>query len=175
MQLGSELESDPIDADALRAFSRRYFEAWNSHSPWEVAGCATEDVVWDSPALPLPASGRAEVADLVSATVNAFPDYEFTPPAPWAIADDRLTAYVPWRMTGTNTGSFHPPGYAPTGRAVNLTGIDVWRFRDGLIWRYRAVYNYSLLARQLGLAPPRNGKLERLAVSAQRLLVRLRP
>ena len=77
---------------------------------------------------------------------------------------------MPWRMTGTNTGSFDPPGFAPTGRPVDLTGIDVLRFRDGLIWRYRSVNNYSEIARQLGLAFSRNGMAEKTAVRAQRLL-----
>jgi len=167
---GSEQRPELIDPEQLRAFCRGYFKAWNSKSPSEVAACATEDVVWDSPALPEPGIGRREVARLVSTTAVAFPDYEFTSPSPWAIADDRLTAYVPWRMTGTNTGSFTPPGYAPTGRPIDLAGIDVWQFRGGLLCRYQAVYNYSLIARQLGLAPPRNGKIEWMAVRAQRIL-----
>lgn len=174
MTPGSEHQGDPIDPDILRAFSVRYLQAWNSHQPAEVAACATEDVIWESPALPRPATGRSEVASLVAATATAFPDYRFTSPAPWAIAEDRLTAYIPWRMTGNNTGPFDPPGYAPTGRAVDLGGIDVLRFRDGLIWRYQSIYNYSLIARQLGLVPPRGGTIERMAVKAQRLFVRLR-
>lgn len=76
-------------------------------------------------------------------------------------------------MCGTNTGPFDPPGYAPTGNSIDLPGIDVWQMRNGLIWRYRAVYNYSLIARQLGLSPPRGGRLEQLAVHAQRLFVRI--
>lgn len=173
MELATESGAERIDRDALREFTRRYLEAWNSHDPWAVAACASEDVLWDSPALPEPARTRSGVASLVAATVAAFPDYEFSQPAPNAIAEDRLTAYVPWRMTGTHTGSFDPPGYAPTGRRIDLEGIDVWRFRDGLIWRYRAVYNYSSVARQMGLAPARGGRLERLGVRAQRLLARL--
>jgi steroid delta-isomerase-like uncharacterized protein len=172
---GADVQGEPIEGDALRAFTRRYFEAWNSHMPSAVAACTTDDVVWDSPALPDLARGPAAVAGLVTTTVTAFPDYEFTQPAPWAIAEDRLTAYVPWRMTGTHTGSFDPPGYAATGRTVDLRGIDVWRLRNGLIWRYQAVYNFSLVPRQLGLTPPRGGRLERVAVHAQRLFVRLRP
>lgn len=172
MAPGPESDGDPIHRDALHAFTQRYFDAWNSHTPAAVAACASEDVVWNSPALAEPALGRSDVAGLVATTDAAFPDYEFTQPAPQAIADDRLTAYVPWRMTGTNTGSFDPPGYAPTGRPVDLTGIDVWRFRGGLIWRYEAVYNYSTVARQLGLGLPRRGYLEWLAVRAQRILVR---
>ena len=45
------------------------------------------------------------------------------------------------------------------------------RFRDGLIWRYRSVYNYSVVGRQLGLALPRGGRLERAIVSVQRIVV----
>lgn len=165
---------EPINLTTLRPFVDRYLDAWNSHIPARVAACATEDVIWDSPALPAPAIGRMAVAALVNSTVKAFPDYEFTRPVPFAIATDQLTAYVPWRMTGTNTGSFDPPGYAPTGNPIDLAGIDVWQFRHGLIWRYQAVYNYSEVARQLGLSLPRGGKLETLAVHAQRIVVRLR-
>ena len=111
---------------------------------------------------------------LVAATATAFPDYVFSAPRPLALALDRLTAYAPWRMTATNLGPFEPPGFAPTGRAVDLYGIDVWQFRNGLVWRYQAVYNYSVIARQLGLAPPRGGTIERLAVHAQRALAKLR-
>ena len=56
---------------------------------------------------------------------------------------------------------------------VDLPGIDVWKLRDGLIWRYQAVYDYSLVARQMGLGLPRGGRLEQLAVRAQRLFVRV--
>lgn len=168
-----EFRGDPIEAAVFGSFSRRYLAAWNAHDPLAVAACATDDVVWDSPALPQPGRGREAVVDVVAATVAAFPDYEFTQPAAWAIATDRLTAYLPWRMTGTNTGTFEPPGYAPTGRLVDLAGIEVLRFRDGLIWRYQSVYDYSAVARQLGLGFPRGGALERFAVRAQRMFVKL--
>lgn len=173
--VGSEPGPERIERSTLEPFIERYLDAWNSHEPSAVAECAADDVVWDSPALPDLGKGRAAVAGLVAATATAFPDYRFAPAAPFAIADDELTAYVPWRMTGTNTGPFDPPGYAPTGSSIDLAGIDVWQVRNGLIWRYQAVYNYSLVARQLGLALPRGGRLERLAVHAQRLLVRVRP
>ena len=97
-----EFRGDAIDPGELEVFGRRYFEAWNSHEPERVAACATEDVIWDSPALREPGRGRQAVTDLVTTTVVAFPDYEFTQPSALAIAEDRLTAYVPWHMNGTN-------------------------------------------------------------------------
>ncbi|MDJ0771193.1 MAG: nuclear transport factor 2 family protein [Ilumatobacter sp.] len=169
-----EFRGEPIDSGELEVFSGRYFDAWNSHAPAQVAALATEDVVWNSPAFREPGRGRQAVIDLVATTVVAFPDYVFSRPSAPAIAEDGVTAYVPWHMTGTNTGSFEPPGYAPTGKAIDLPGIDVWCFRDGLIWRYQAVYDYAVIGRQLGLALPRGGRLERAAVRAQRLLVGVR-
>ncbi|MCP4221928.1 MAG: nuclear transport factor 2 family protein, partial [Actinomycetia bacterium] len=62
---GSEHYYEPVDPGMLRAFCRHYFDAWNSREPSRVAACATEDVVWDSPALPEPVTGRQGVARLV--------------------------------------------------------------------------------------------------------------
>ena len=159
--------------DWLREFGERYQAAWNAHDPDAVAACATEDIVWEDPALPEPARGRAEVADFVRATATGFPDYRFTEPGAPAISDDGLVAYVPWRMTGTNTGPIEPPGFAPTGRSFAIEGVDLWRFRGGMIWRYRGVYDFAEIARQLGLLPGRGGLAERAVVGMQRLRVRL--
>lgn len=166
-------QADTIEAEFLREFGDRYLRAWNDHDPRAVAGCVAEDVIWIDPALPEPARGRAEVAEFVVTGNVAFPDYRFEEPAPPAIAGDGLTAYVPWRMSGTNTGPIDPPGFAPTGKRFAIDGIDVWQFRDGLIWRYRAVYDFTELGRQLGLMPPRGGAFERASVLAQRLRSRL--
>jgi steroid delta-isomerase-like uncharacterized protein len=153
----------------LREFGERYLDAWNSHDPAAVAACVAEDVVWEDPALPEPARGRDEVAAFVEAGVTAFPDYMFTEPGEPAISDDGRVAYVPWRMTGTNTGPIDPPGFAPTGRSFAIEGVDLWRFRGGLIWRYHAAYDFADFGRQLGLMPPRGGFTEKGLVRMQRL------
>ena len=169
-----EARGDRIDPDAFGELADRYLLAWNSHDPSQVAACAAPDVTWNSPALHHPGRGRAAVAELVASTARAFPDYEFSRPATWAIAEDERTAYIPWRMTGTHTGRFDPPGYAPSGKPIDLHGIDVVRLRDGLIWHHESVYDYSLVTRQLGLAIARGGRVERLAVRAQRALMAIR-
>jgi|SRR6188472_2152933 len=44
-----------------------------------------------------------------------------------------------WRMRGMMTGPLDPPGFAPTGRAMEIEGVDLWTMRDGRIARYRAL------------------------------------
>ena len=167
--------AEPIESiDWLRDFDARYQEAWAARDPEAVSACTHEEVVWVDPAAADPLHGRGAVAWFVEASVRAFPDLAFSEPGAPAVAEDARAAYVPWRMTGTNTGPIDPPGFAATGRSVELTGIDVWQFRDGLIWRYEAVYDFAELARQLGLLPPRGGTAESLMASAQRLRSRLR-
>jgi steroid delta-isomerase-like uncharacterized protein len=156
-------------ADWLREFAERYLAAWNALDPDGVAACVTEDVIWRDPALEKPAHGPTEVADFVRDSARAFPDLSFTEQGDSAIAEDGRVAYAPWVMTGTNTGPIDPPGFAPTGKRIELEGIDVWQFRDGRIWRYRAVYDFTDVARQLGLMPPRGGFAEKAMVRAQRL------
>jgi steroid delta-isomerase-like uncharacterized protein len=166
--------AEPIESmEWLREFGERYLAAWNSGDPAAVAACAHEDVVWVDPALAEPASGRAAVADFVRQSVAAFPDMTFSDPGEPAIADDSRAAYVPWLMTGTNTGPIDPPGFAATGKRIAVKGFDVWQFREGLIWRYEAIYDFSAMARQLGLMPPRGGFAEGALARAQRLRSKL--
>jgi steroid delta-isomerase-like uncharacterized protein len=165
---------DVLDAGELRAFAERYLDAWNAKDPTAVGAYLADDVFWEDPALAEPARGRQEVEAFVELTRTAFPDYEFSELAPPAVSEDGLTAYAPWRMTGTNTGPIDPPGFAPTGQSVDIEGIDRWQFRDGLIARYRAFYDFTEMARQLGLMPQRGGALERVGARAQRLAARLR-
>jgi steroid delta-isomerase-like uncharacterized protein len=156
----------------LREFGERYLAAWNSGDPEAVVACTHEDVVWIDPALSEPAD-RDDVAEFVRQSVVAFPDMTFSELGDPAIAADSSAAYVPWLMTGTNTGPIDPPGFVATGKAIAVKGFDVFQFRDGLIWRYEAIYDFSAMARQLGLLPPRGGFAETAIVRAQRLRSKL--
>jgi hypothetical protein len=165
--------AEQIDEAWLGDFAERYIAAWGSHDPQAVVSCAHPQVEWIDPALPEPALGRAAVAEFAGASFTAFPDLAFEEPGPPAVAADSRAAYVPWLMTGTNRGPIDPPGFAATGRAVSIKGFDIWQFREGLIWRYEAIYDFNSMAIQLGLAPPRGGFAERAMVAAQRLRARL--
>ena len=153
----------------LPAFCARYLAAWNDHDPPAMAALLTDDIVWEDPALPAPARGVAAVQAFMRGSWVGFPDLRFD-----ATDTPHLTAggdQVAWRlrMRGTMTGPLDPPGFAPTGRAIEVEGVDLWAMRDGRIARYRAFYDINDLARQLGIAPPVGSRAERAMVRLQRV------
>ena len=162
-----------LDLAFLDDFGHRWLAAWNSNDAEGLAALCTEDVEFFDPAIQT-IRGRAAVADWVRKCTRAFPDYHFDEPEPAYAARETQKAIAPWRMTGTNTGPLDPPGFAPTGRAVVVEGVDHWWFRDGLVARYRADYDLSGVLRQLGLAPQPGSRGEQAMVRLQRLAARLK-
>jgi steroid delta-isomerase-like uncharacterized protein len=159
---------------ALDEFCARYLDAWNSRDETRMAPLVTDDVVWYDPALPAPARGTAEVQQFMRDAWRAFPDLRFEEPEPHAhrTAEGGHVAWA-WRMLGTWTGPLDPPGFAPTGRAFQIDGVDLWELRDGRIAHYRAFYDMNGLAQQLGIAPPPGSRGERAMVRLQRLQARM--
>jgi len=157
----------------LREFVERYEAVWNGCDTNGMAGLITEDVVWEDPALPVPARGIAQVQEFMRVSFRAFPDLRFSEPDPPAIAASGEVVLWAWHMEGTNRGEIAPPGFAATGRRMSVDGVDQWTMRDGQIARYRAFYDMNDLARQLGIVPPAGSRGERAMVALQRLQARL--
>ena len=152
----------------LDAFCARYLASWNDHDAAAMAALVTEDVVWEDPALPAPAHGPAAVQDFMRAAWAAFPDLRFDETdTPHRTAGGDQVAWR-WRMRGTNTGPIDPPGFAATGRTIEIEGVDLWTMRDGRIARYRAFYDFNALAVQLGLAPAPGSRIEQALAAMQR-------
>jgi steroid delta-isomerase-like uncharacterized protein len=167
-------ESAAAVAPELREFVERYEAAWNGCDTDAMAQLVTEDIVWADPALPEPARGIPAVQEFMRTSFRAFPDLRFSEPDPPAMAVNGDTVLWAWHMEGTNRGAIDPPGFAPTGRTMQVDGVDQWAMRDGRIARYRAFYDMNDLARQLGIVPPPGSRAERGMVSLQRLQARLR-
>jgi steroid delta-isomerase-like uncharacterized protein len=138
-----------------------------------MAQLLTDDIVWADPALPEPARGIAEVQEFMRVSFRAFPDLRFREPDPPAMAVSGDLVLWAWHMDGTHQGDISPPGFAPTGRAMAVDGIDQWTMREGRIARYRAFYDMNDLARQLGIVPASGSRAERAMVALQRLQARL--
>jgi len=157
----------------LAQFCARYLAAWNGRDATAMGDLVTDDVVWVDPALPEPARGPAAVQEFMREAWVAFPDLRFDEgdEPHFSVAGDRVAWR--WRMRGTNTGPIDPPGFAPTGRAIDVEGVDLWTMRDGRIARYRAFYDFNALAVQLGLAPAPGSRMEKGMVALQRLGARV--
>jgi steroid delta-isomerase-like uncharacterized protein len=160
-----------LDERFAREFAERYVEAWNSHDADRIEPLVIRDVVWLDPALPEPARGVDEVKDLMRSAWVAFPDLRFTPGPLWLDPHEDSMCWA-WRMEGTHDGPLDPPGFAPTGRRIDVDGIDVWDFEDGRIRRFRAYYDMADVARQLGVMPPPGSRGERVGVMLQRASAR---
>jgi steroid delta-isomerase-like uncharacterized protein len=161
--------------EEIRDFDHRYMAAWNSHDASRITELVTEDIVWDDPALRgETARGREAVAEFVRSSWRAMPDLRFEDRGgPYRSLESANRVIAPWRMRGTFTGPLEPPGFAPTGAEVVADGLDEWEFRDGLIARYRAVYDLAELAQQIGAMPEPNTRMERAGVMMQRLQARM--
>lgn len=156
----------------LAAFCARYQAAWNDHDPAAMAALLTDDIVWEDPALGEPARGVAAVQEFMRGSWIGFPDLRFDESDhPHRTAGGDQIAWR-WRMRGTMTGPLDPPGFAPTGQAMEVEGVDLWTLRDGRICRYRAFYDMNDVARQLGIAPPAGSRGEKAMVAVQRLQAR---
>jgi steroid delta-isomerase-like uncharacterized protein len=62
------------------------------------------------------------------------------------------TIYRRWTITGTHMGSFQ--GLPPTGRAIEVHGVDVDRFEGGLVAEHWSFWDVAELMRQLGVEGP---------------------
>lgn len=165
----SAITEGVFGAEFVREFIERWQDAWNSHEPGRVASLCTEDIVLSDPALPEPARGRAAVRSYLEDVWRAFPDLTIATPDVPFVDVDRQRAALPWRISGTMLGRVEPTGFAPTGARVDVEGVDLYEFRDGLLARVQTHYDLMDWGRQLGLVPPHGSRAERIAVRLQRL------
>ncbi|MDQ4125262.1 MAG: ester cyclase [Actinomycetota bacterium] len=162
-----------VETSTLREFTQRYMAAWNGRDASAMDALVTDDIVWFDPALPHPNRSRADVRRFMEASWRAFPDLRFSEPDRPLLAEEGDQVAWAWRMRGTFTGgALEPPGFAPTGRPMDVTGIDQWEMRDGRIAHYRAFYDVNDLARQLGIVPPAGSAGEKAMVALQRVQAR---
>jgi SnoaL-like domain len=171
-------------ADELRDFAGRWEQAWNSHDLDQLESMVTEDIVWDDPAMfGEIVHGRAEFRAFTETLFRGLPDVRFegTGTPYLALTGDGLA--LPWRMTGTFTGDLPlwgkrfgstPPAWAPTGRSLDIEGVDLYEFRDGLVSRWTIVYDLLGFSQQLGIFPPNESRMMPLMLRFQRLLARRR-
>lgn len=163
-----------LDPAWLEEFAVRWGEAWNSHDPERLLALMTEDIVYEDSAWPTTMHGHVDVRRFLDSVWTAMPDlrFEFTD-GPFIKPGAPAAAFY-WRGTGRFTGPLDPPGFAPTGRALEFFGADFHEYRDARVARLRIVFDNMDVARKLGLLPHPGSRADRAGAGAQRLAMRVR-
>ena len=156
---------------------RSFFERWLTRSnggDWSgVAEMMHADIVLTDPMRPVPARGRAEALRRARDQYEPFPDGHV------AMIGDPFTALVEpelsyrWRFSGTHLRPVDPPGFAPTGRRVEVEGASVLRFHAGKVIAATLFFDTTDVARQLLAAPAAGSRAEQLVAATQRLRTRV--
>ena len=128
--------------ESIRSLAEAYTSAWCSQDPERVAAFYEEDgsltVNDDAPAV-----GRAAIAEVARGFMSDFPDMQVSMDD---LVFDREEVRYHWTLIGTNTG---PGG---TGRAVRISGFEVWQISaGGLILSSQGHFDSKEYRRQLGL------------------------
>jgi ketosteroid isomerase-like protein len=125
--------------------------------------------VWDERstdvfiALDLTVTGERDLRLFFGQLFAALPDLELVTEDVHAVSDE--AAVGQWRMSGTfSGGSFQ--GIEPTGKHLELRGIDVMRF-EGHMLRHNDIYYDGLaFARQIGMLPAADSAGDRAIMAA---------
>ncbi|MEA2331944.1 MAG: hypothetical protein QOH58_2082 [Thermoleophilaceae bacterium] len=154
---------------ALENHARSYFEAMSRRDANAMAEHWSEDGVADLVPLGI-LRGRDEIVGIFRQMFAALPDLETTVTS--VVAGQNEVA-VEWRMNGHFSGAPFQ-GVEPTGRAIELRGIDLLEVSDGEIVTNTAYYDGMAFARGAGLLPQPDSGAERAMKSALNAATRLR-
>lgn len=118
-----------------------FLAVWSDTSEWH--DNTTEKV----------SKGSKDAKAYFEMNAKGFPDAKVTINNQWGIGDFVVTETT---MTGTHKGTFM--GIKPTGKTVNLQGVDIALVKDGKLVKGWSFGNSLQAAEQLGLLPKPGGE-----------------
>ncbi len=148
---------------------RSYFEAMNDRDPDAMAAHWREDGVEDLVAVGI-LRGREELRDYFASMFAAMPDASTT--VTRLIAGEQSCA-VEWRLEATLEGAPFM-GIEPTGKRVEIRGLDLFELEDGEIVSNTAYFDSMSMARQIGMLPADGSSADRAMKSAFNAVTKLR-
>jgi predicted ester cyclase len=164
--------AERLHTTSTRALFERIYELLNEHAACHIPEVFTEDVEFRDDAWPDQIRGHAEMEHFLTSLWRAVPDLRFELlQGPYVLEDDRHVA-LRVRVGGTATGPYDPPGFAPTGARVTTEYGGFFELEGSRIKRGRVIVNMNEVAMQIGAAPARGSRGERLLVRLQRLNAR---
>jgi steroid delta-isomerase-like uncharacterized protein len=156
---GMGAERAPQELSDNAELARYIFARLNDHDLEAVKPFWTDRTVERFP--DRTAYGAAEIAAYFQALFTALPDWHMEI---IALAADGENVFVRWQLTGSHRGELL--GLAPTGKQINVEGVDHMVIRDGKIVSNTIILDQLEYVRQLGMMPPAGSTLERAMKSA---------
>jgi predicted ester cyclase len=135
------------------------FERLNAHDIESLRQCWTDATVEYFP--DATCHGRDELAAYFTDKFEAIEGFNLEVIAIVGADDDVL---VHWHLTGRHTGRLL--GIAPTGKSIEVDGIDHFVLRDGEVVTNTVVFDQMKFARQIGLLPPDGSTADRALKAA---------
>ncbi|MFQ6017236.1 MAG: ester cyclase [Kiloniellaceae bacterium] len=136
-----------MSTEQARAIVERFFdEAWakNNISAWDEL---PEDLVFWNFGTKIEGRDRW-IQAFVRPLSQGFPDLHIEPE--FTVAENDKVV-VRWHGTGTHTGEFR--GVAPTGKAINIAGVAIYRVADDRIVEGWSHVDTLTLLTQIGAIP----------------------
>jgi steroid delta-isomerase-like uncharacterized protein len=114
--------------------------------------------------------GRQAIVDFFLEVFAGVPDLETTVTR---VVASETHAAVEWRMRGHHSGEPFQ-GIDPTGKEIELRGLDLLEIEDGETVTNTAYYDGAAFARQVGMLPPEGSGAERTMKTAFNAVTKVR-
>jgi predicted ester cyclase len=137
---------------SLLAQAEHFFAALNAHDLDEVAAAIAPSANIRTPIGSF--TGGEAYREWILMHFRAMPDFTHEIRG-IAVESDQALAFE-LHATGTMTGPLAMPNgdLPPTGRSIDISASDFWRFENGLIVEYHLYFDRLDFFGQLGLTPP---------------------
>lgn len=135
-----------------KAIIRSLIEAFNKHNPALLDELMAPDFV-DARNTPFELRGLESYKKFEAMFIEGFPDFH-------EIIEDIIAegdkVWIREKVTGTHTGewSFLGITFAPTGKKITWTAVNIYRIVDGKIVERKSVRDMLDFLRQLGIIEP---------------------
>ena len=149
--------------------ARTIFEALSKRDLDTAMKFTTDDAVDDFVAIG-EFRGRLAIRRFFDELLAAFPDFDI---AVDRIVGDDSAAVVQWHAAGTFSGGKFQ-GIEPTGKRVQIRGVDVMEFAEGRYVHNTIYYDGASFARQIGMLPRSGSVTEKATLAAFNASTRLR-
>jgi len=149
--------------------ARTIFEALSKRDLDTAMKFNTDDAVDDFVAIG-EFRGRPAIRRFFDELLAAFPDFDI---AVDRIVGDDSAAVVQWHAAGTFSGGKFQ-GIEPTGKHVEIRGVDVMEFAEGRYVHNTIYYDGASFARQIGMLPRAGSGAEKATLFGFNASTRLR-